>query len=285
MSLKIVPVLASIIIFLCSIYPAKADLVATTSHGDKMPFAEGPYIRFPSNQTYYACALTLIVDFHAALFGNVNYSMSYSLNGQKNETVALEPHYFGWQRMDESYVTGSAALPALSEGAHNISIYLECIHETWDSAGSHVHLYFDSQTVYFTVVSPVSLLMENKAYNTTEIPLSFHINGTASQIAYNIDNQANMTITGNTTLTGLTEGTHTITVYTNDTSGQLTNFDSATFTVNTPSPSQDPSMSPNPEVLLLILLLALALTATATILYLRKKRTQRAENALRLKLG
>jgi hypothetical protein len=53
----------------------------------------------------------------------------------------------------------------------------------------------------------------NKIYATNSIPLTFTINKTASWIAYSLDGQANITITGNTTLTDLQDGWHNVTVY------------------------------------------------------------------------
>ena len=55
----------------------------------------------------------------------------------------------------------------------------------------------------------------------TNIPLTFAVNGTTSWIGYSLDNQANITVDGNTTLTGLSYGQHSIVVYANDTSGTM----------------------------------------------------------------
>lgn len=212
-TLALTLVLAFIILLLVGIYPAKGDIVIRDSKGTEVHFARGPYITFPSNTSYDSGLQTLYVNFHALLWGNLNYSMSYSLDRESNETVPLVRHYFGMFELYRGYLDGSVDLPALSNGSHCIAVYLECTYETWDGAGSHINTYFDSQTVHFTVLSPIVVLMENQTYNSTEIPLSFYVNGAASQIAYSLDNQANVTITGNTTLTGLTEGTHRITIY------------------------------------------------------------------------
>jgi hypothetical protein len=79
--------------------------------------------------------------------------------------------------------------------------------------------------VYITVTSvPVnawysSLKIEilspenNMIYATNSIPLIFTINNTASWIKYSLDGQANVTITGNITLSELQDGWHNVTVY------------------------------------------------------------------------
>lgn len=70
-----------------------------------------------------------------------------------------------------------------------------------------------TKQVYFSILlvdktPPVisNLTIENKTY-TAEIPLNFSLNEIASQISYSLDNQANVTILGNTTLAGLSDVT------------------------------------------------------------------------------
>lgn len=54
---------------------------------------------------------------------------------------------------------------------------------------------------------------ENTTYTTTSIPLNFTVDTPTSWIGYSLDDQSNVTIAGNTTLTNLTDGSHTIMVY------------------------------------------------------------------------
>ncbi|MCJ7613190.1 right-handed parallel beta-helix repeat-containing protein [Candidatus Bathyarchaeota archaeon] len=70
-------------------------------------------------------------------------------------------------------------------------------------------------TPAITIVSP-----ENKTYSTTDdVTLEFTVSEATSWIKYSLDGQANVTITGSATLSGLAEGTHSITVYAQDTDG------------------------------------------------------------------
>jgi hypothetical protein len=213
-----------------------ADIVATNG----LILASGPYIMFPSNITYTSSFLSLNVSFHAAIFGNVNHSMIYSLDGNNNETVPLVKHYFGWQQLDKSYIDGSVTLPELSEGPHSILVYLECNHETWDGAGSHIHTYFDSQAIYFTIMdttSPkISLLIENKTYSQNDLSLNFTTDEPTSWIGYCLDGKANITISGNTTLTGLSNGSHSVVIYANDTAGNVGACEIVTFSIDTSEP-------------------------------------------------
>ena len=77
-----------------------------------------------------------------------------------------------------------------------------------------------------TIFSP-----ENTIYTTSLVPLTFTVNEATSWIGYSLDNQANVTITGNTTLTGLALGPHSIVLYANDTSGNMGSSQIVYFTV------------------------------------------------------
>ncbi len=63
-------------------------------------------------------------------------------------------------------------------------------------------------------ISPLSI--ENSTYYSSELPLSFNVDDKNPQLQYCIDNQSNITLTSNTSLNGLTEGTHRITIYAMD---------------------------------------------------------------------
>ena len=77
-----------------------------------------------------------------------------------------------------------------------------------------------------TVLSP-----KNKTYPMGPIPLTFTISEATCWIGYSLDNQANITITGNATLTNLLIGIHKIMVYANDTYGDMGSSDTVYFTI------------------------------------------------------
>jgi hypothetical protein len=77
-----------------------------------------------------------------------------------------------------------------------------------------------------TIISP-----QNITYNKNCVPLTFTINKQVSWIKYSLDNKANITITKNITLTGLSEGTHSIIVYAKDKSGNEANSTKVYFTI------------------------------------------------------
>jgi len=73
---------------------------------------------------------------------------------------------------------------------------------------------------------------ENKTYATSSIPLTFTVNEATSWIGYSLDSQENVTIAGNTTLTGLLEGTYSLVIYANDTVGNMGSSSTVCFTIN-----------------------------------------------------
>ncbi len=77
------------------------------------------------------------------------------------------------------------------------------------------------------------------------MPLNFNVNEQTSWIGYSIDNQANVTVAGNTTISGLADGTHSLVVYANDTAGNMAKSKQVNFTIrNSPPTSPTPSSSP-----------------------------------------
>ncbi len=80
------------------------------------------------------------------------------------------------------------------------------------------------------------LFPENKTYATTDIPLEITVNRIFFGTSYSLDEQENVTIIGNTTLTGLSEGPHTIIVYIEDTPGNISASNIVHFTVDTTPP-------------------------------------------------
>ena len=134
---------------LAGISVVKADIVAT--NGLYLSYA--PYILFPSNETYRSKVLALNVSFYALIGGNINFSMTYNLDGNDNETIDLVEHYFSMfqQPQNRSYIDSSVILPELSEGSHSLTVYLVCNYVTWNSSATNYQTYFDSQTVYFTI--------------------------------------------------------------------------------------------------------------------------------------
>jgi parallel beta-helix repeat protein len=138
--------------------------------------------------------------------------IGYSLDGQANVTV-----------------TGNDILAGLLDGLHSVVVY---VNDTAGNMGS-------SDMVYFTVAKAPTIIVlspQNMTYATGDVGLTFTVDEPASWVGYSLDGQANVTIDGNTTLSGLADGAHSVLVYANDTSGNFGSSDIVHFSVDTIPP-------------------------------------------------
>jgi hypothetical protein len=83
-----------------------------------------------------------------------------------------------------------------------------------------------------SVLSPV-----DQVFNESSVPLSFTVNKPAVWMGYSLDGQNNVTVTGNVTLSGLSVGLHNVTVYANDTLGNMGASATVAFNVEVPFPT------------------------------------------------
>ena len=136
--------------------------------------------------------------------------------------------------------------PLITDGYGNFTAIISVLNQT--ASGIYTVKAVDEieteANALFTVYSNVSpssstisvLSPENKTYNTADIPLTFTINE-VSGITYSVDEQTNVTTTGNTNITGLSDGTHDILVHANDAAGNMVASDTVCFTVDTTPPN------------------------------------------------
>jgi hypothetical protein len=127
-------------------------------------------------------------------------------------------------------IGGNTTLLGLSDGGHQVTVYAN------DTVGNMGH----SSTVFFTVdtLAPVVVMLspENETYPSPDVPLTFTVSNGVSWMGYSLDGQANVTVGGNMTLTGLADGLHSVVVYANDTVGNMGASNLVAFTVNVTAP-------------------------------------------------
>jgi N-acetylneuraminic acid mutarotase len=89
---------------------------------------------------------------------------------------------------------------------------------------------------YGTVAPKVEITSpENKTYS--EVTLTFTINRGTHWMGYSLDNKANVTIQGETKLSGLSQGSHNVTIYVNDSLGNMGSSNTSFFSVDTLPPN------------------------------------------------
>jgi hypothetical protein len=163
----------------------------------------------------------------------------YKGDWQENRTYIDLEEFYG-----ESYASKRSSLlpPEFSfnltnipEGKHSITVYAnETGYYDWFiyywkfsiDASASINFTIDTVPPKVAVLSP-----QNITYETTDIPLNFTVNEPASEITYVLDGQANVTITGNMTLTELAEGSHNLTVYAEDAAGNVGTSETFYFSI------------------------------------------------------
>jgi N-acetylneuraminic acid mutarotase len=91
------------------------------------------------------------------------------------------------------------------------------------------------------VVSP-----ENTDYTSSNVPLAFTVNKQDLWMGYSLDGQETIPITGNTTIAGLTNGLHNVTVYAKDRFENMGASETIYFSVAQPEPTEPEPTEPEP---------------------------------------
>ena len=114
---------------------------------------------------------------------------------------------------------------------------------TYDSTGKYVTRADASPTNineqytpigYGTIQPQISLLLPQfEVYNSSTISLDFSVDKPCIELSYSLDGKDNITIAGNTTITGLDNGNHTLTIYAKDSFGNFGN-QTISFTIESP---------------------------------------------------
>ena len=188
--------------------------------------------------------------------------ISYILDGAPNVKLSITRY--------ETSLTcfGKGTLNNLTDGYHKV------IAVSVDSKGNVLS---DSTTflVNTTLRFPTLLLSPNNiTYYSKEIPLTYTINDPKYWVYYQLDNLKQMHLTGNTTLSSLSEGQHTITAVASDhkTGTGLYSKQIANFTIDTINPSPTPTPTVPEFSWLMILPLFLSLLSIVVLIKKRKVR-------------
>ena len=140
---------------------------------------------------------------------------------------------------------------------------------TWNSINS---LQNGQPTIQLSTMPPPTIAIlspNNMTYSVNHVPLSFTTSENTTEW-YSLDGANNVTIMGNITLTNLSNGSHTVTIYVNNTSGSVGSSPTVYFVVNV---AEGAIFTPTSLLLLEIMIpLASAVLASALFLKFRKKK-------------
>ena len=170
----------------------------------------------------------------------------------------------------ESAFNYSVDLPNLEIGVHSLKVHADAtgwlieMHSLWQN---EVPITATSDTIYFTVEHnlPKVEIMPIKNSTTSDVPLYISVNDSTSKITYSLDGQENVTVIGNTTLTGLSNGLHNITAYAWDLAGNVGSSETIIFTVAEPFSVVQIGAASAAVV---------ALTSVGVLVYIRRRKRQ-----------
>jgi hypothetical protein len=203
-------------------------------------------------------------------FGNVT-SVWYTVDGGESQDIKVHDRFVN--------DTGSIFLPIkelnfssklkLTPGAHNIKVGLEAQSFYIDFVDRQgwifpsVLVYAKSETVNFTQALVTKITSpENRTYDTGSIPLNFTVNAVVSQITYCLDGDEKISISGNTTLAGLANGEHNLTVYATDEAGNMSASEIVYFSLEVPFPT----------TMVIAPVASVAFVGVGLMVYLKRKR-------------
>lgn len=188
-----------------------------------------------SKNAHYISSVYYKVDWHEG----ENYVYSLNVSAPVNEQHTIKEY------------SCNMTLMGISEDNHNISIFVVATGGYYENGYAYNFYNFGSSMVNFVVDTALPIIsalsVENKSYNTSTVPLNFIVSESACEFYYVLDGQGKVIVNGNTTLTDLSEGSHSVTVYANDTAGNVGKSDTVYFAVDTkPSPTPIPTLSTPP---------------------------------------
>jgi hypothetical protein len=211
----------------------------------------------PMNQSYHSTnnvIFTINVSLSGYLSGYIlKYNTAYGLEEIK---PSLKEVYFeaDWQQ-NKMYIepneTVSLSLTEIPEGNHKITVYAvewspcQTVNSSSYGLGSLIYYTGFKLTGYSVInfiidtTSPKTSIFspENTTYTTPDIPLNFTVGERFTKISYVLDGQQNVTISGNTTLSGLFAGGHNLKVYAWDKAGNIGSSETIVFTIVEPFPT------------------------------------------------
>jgi hypothetical protein len=196
------------------------------------------------------------------------YGVKFYLDGDSCEDAITLP-----VKQGDSYVF-SATLIGVESGYHSLFVAAYVEYESqlrWlpnPSDGSGV-----SNLVHFTVevASPLVVAVSSPeqfgTYNSSSVPLGFTVSNPVFWLGYSVDGHDKVTVAGNVTLSGLSDGVHTLTVYANDTYGFTGTSETVTFTVSAVS---------SPTTLIMATAVVAAVVCAGLLVYVIRLKKRRA---------
>lgn len=218
-----------------------------------------------ANPFEYRATATPIVTIHAPINGTCANAVFLNFTVSKPEAwagteavdgmlqylssvvIEIDGNRYGWAGgFDDSLSSPfeyAASLTNLTEGLHNLTVRANAYGFSVEAHGLWKYSIplNSSSAVYFTLDTTMPLVsivsLESKTYDSADLPLNFTLDEPCSKVSYVLDGYENVTVTGNSSLSGLPVGEHNITIYVWDNSGNVGASKTVTFKVEEPFPT------------------------------------------------
>ena len=123
-----------------------------------------------------------------------------------------------------------------------------------------------NSTVYLQKTTPPKIAVlspVNQVFNESSVPLVFAVDKQVNWVGYSLDGLDNMTITANSTMSGLTNGLHNVTLYAKDEFENIGASETIYFNVEAPEPF--------PTTLIIASIASVAVISIGLLVYFKKR--------------
>jgi hypothetical protein len=220
----------------------------------------GPSIGIQSPQSYkdgkvyQETTVDVAISIHQLVNSSEITDISFSLDGNSNNTLSIS------NDLNIEYL-GTGTIENLTNGYHSLTAY------TLDTQGKEMSI--STTFLVNTTFSYPTLLLSplNTTYSKNEVPLNYTIDKEAKYVvSYSLDTSSDNPVTSNTTLTGLSEGHHTITIRAMN-GFSIYSEKTVYFEINIAKTEQPLTTS----ILIVITTVAVIIALIALVFYKRKK--------------
>ena len=225
-----------------------------------------------NNSAYSSNNVSLVFNVSVAeskITNHITY-VYYKVDWHEGEIYVHSPNYSDPNRKQIKEFSCDELLIGIPEGNHTVSIHVRAAGGYYEGYYYYYFYNFGSSLVNFIIDTTLpivsSVSVENKTYDTSNVPLNFIVSEPASQFSYSLDGQENIITNGNTTLTGLSNGLHNITVYAWDMAGNIGTTETIFFTIAKPEPE------PFPTNMVIAPITSVAFVSVGLLVYFRKRK-------------
>ncbi len=256
--------------------------------------AANPYAsngQVPPDQETYPPVITITSPINNTAYNTSRVPLTFNVTAPQSRTASFVTvqgvtYDADWKKEPISVLHGGEKAPSfnlwlsnVSEGQHTIVIKAVGYGRYPDEKYSLLYKEFlinSEATIYFTIdrtAPSVSVLPPENVSSNSTIPLNLTVNEAYTKIAYSLNGQQNVTVTGNSTLPHLDAGQYNVTFWVWDVAGNVGSSKTANFSV---AETPDTVEEVNGSLLLpaaAVTLLVVVVFGVGVILYKRRYKT------------